>query len=150
MTLYEVGGKQALSHNDCVVSQGQPSPIITVEGDRPPRATQRPGGSLTITHAPAKRRGRAAGVDANTAAGPVIDREHANCLSCGKIYHCHDTTPATRAFLGAGLAPRADGDGGVLSLHISQWACLLHYHLVATRLACPCYIPARRNGESNV
>ena len=53
---------------------------------------------MTIIHKQDKRKG----TDAPSAApdAPLLDRAVANCLCCGKVYHCGDTTNDVRTFVG--------------------------------------------------
>lgn len=61
-------------------------------------ARERPAGSMTIIHKQDKRKG----TDAPSAASeaPLLDRAVANCLCCGKVYLCRDTTNDVRIFVG--------------------------------------------------
>lgn len=61
-------------------------------------ARERPAGSMTIIHKQDKRKG----IDVPSAApdAPLLDRAVANCLCCGKVYRCGDTTNDVRVFIG--------------------------------------------------
>ena len=51
-------------------------------------ASSRPAGSMTIIHKADKRKGAAPA----RAAAPEMDRMVANCLCCGKIYDCRESS----------------------------------------------------------
>ncbi|BDA48892.1 probable activating signal cointegrator 1 at N-terminal half [Coccomyxa sp. Obi] len=63
-------------------------------------ARERPAGSMTIIHKQDKRKG----TDVSSAApeAPLLDRAVANCLCCGKVYHCRDMTNDVRVFVESG------------------------------------------------
>ena len=51
-------------------------------------ASSRPAGNMTIIHKADKRKGAAPA----KAAAPEIDRTVANCLCCGKVYDCRESS----------------------------------------------------------
>lgn len=63
-------------------------------------ASSRPAGSMTIIHKADKRKGAAPA----RAAPPEMDRMVANCLCCGKVYDCRESSSTdVRMFVGQRL-----------------------------------------------
>jgi hypothetical protein len=61
-------------------------------------ARERPAGSMTIIHTQKRKGAQAADAEKGR---PAPDRAVANCLCCGKVYLCRETTNDTRLFVGA-------------------------------------------------
>lgn len=61
-------------------------------------ARERPAGSMTIKHTQKRKGAQAAAAETDA---PALDRAVANCLCCGKVYMCRETTNDASFFVGA-------------------------------------------------
>ncbi|KAK9918905.1 hypothetical protein WJX75_007967 [Coccomyxa subellipsoidea] len=72
---------------------------ISRGGGRQVVARERPAGSMTIIHTQKRKGAQAADAEESR---PAPDRAVANCLCCGKVYLCRETTNDTRLFVESG------------------------------------------------